>query len=50
MKRLKMVKITKFWDKIALFWTFKLLRKKGHSQENRDSRKFSIKIGTVPPK
>ena len=45
-----MVKSTKFGDKIALFWTFKLLRVK----KNRDSRKFSTKnrdcpseIGTV---
>ena len=33
-----MVKITKFWDKIALFWIFKLLRKIGTQ---------SRKIGTV---
>ena len=41
-----MVKITKFVDKIAVLDekdtdTFK---------KNRESRKFNIKIGTVPPK
>ena len=44
-----MVKSTKFGDKIALFWTFKLLRK-DKVKKNRDSRKLSIKNRDSPSK
>ena len=43
-----MVKITKFGDKIALFWTLKLLRTIG-TQSRKTGTVVNL-VGTVPPK